>query len=504
MQIHIANSKRFQGTTQQIQRLIMYLGITSEELALLQCRQAYDVEKTFLDYLDDMKKKDGRKVDDITKKINNIFSKLKQRNDIVVARTDKTNSIRVMKTTTYIKLVERHLQKDAVLTDYAHLQEVHKKAIELLATINDLVGENEYKYIKSTITKRAVPTVQLLIKDHKKIDESTGEYPSRLVVPAKNYTAAYPHVGQRGIFEILRKNEVNFTERNIQQASELKEKLEQLPIRKSDNTIITLDIEAMYPSVKFIQIERAVKFFLRNAPQEDKETARRCLELVRFGMANTLITFHGKYWEYGGADVDRKGLTIGGFESAGFADLVAAYILENTRDLFDNAIFDGIYRDDGFKVDIGKQTTEETCEWLSRFQSRVNELTGSECLQFTVDIWNPDARPDEVPSNDKVTICRDKAFPYLDLEMYWREEELKFRVHMKPNQVLKYLNKGSAHTNACFRAIPHGVLRRLTVLTSLTPETENLTIDQLYPEHIRALEKAKLPTPKVYPTLRES
>ena len=212
----------------------------------------YDAEKTFLDYLDDMKKKDGRKVDNITRKINNIFSKLKQRNDIVVARTDKTNSIRVMKTTTYIKLVERHLQKDAVLTDYAHLQEVHKKAIELLATINDLVGENEYKYIKSTITKRAVPTVQLLIKDHKKIDESTGEYPSRLVVPAKNYTAAYPHVGQRGIFEILRKNEVNFTERNIQQASELKEKLEQLPIRKSDNTIITLDIEAMYPSVKFI------------------------------------------------------------------------------------------------------------------------------------------------------------------------------------------------------------------------------------------------------------
>ena len=221
-------------------------------------------------------------------------------------------------------------------------------------------------------------------------------------------------------------------------------------------------------------------------------------------MANTLITFHGKYWEYGGADVDRKGLTIGGFESAGFADLVAAYILENTRDLFDNAIYDGIYRDDGFKVDIGKQTTEEICEWLSRFQSRVNELTGSDCLQFTVDIWNPDAPADEVPSNKKVTICKDEAFPYLDLEMYWRGEELKFRVHMKPNQVLKYLNKGSAHTNACFRAIPYGVLRRLTILTSLTPETENMTLDQLYPEHIKGLEKAKLPLPKEYPTLMES
>ena len=56
-------------------------------------------------------------------------------------------------------------------------------------------------------------------------------------------------------------------------------------------------------------------------------------------MANTLVTFHRKYWEYGETDVDQKGLTIGGYESAGFADLVAAYCFENTRDLFDDAVW---------------------------------------------------------------------------------------------------------------------------------------------------------------------
>jgi len=178
-----------------------------------------------------------------------------------------------------------------------------------------------------------------LIKDHKKIDESTGEYPSCLVVPAANFTAAFPHIGQRDIFKILKRNNVNFTERNIEQASDLKEKLEKLNITRSGNTIISLDIEAMYPSVLFIQIERAVNYFLRDAPPEDQETARRCLELARFGMANTLVTFHRKYWEYGETDVDQKGLTIGGYESAGFADLVAAYCFENTRDLFDDAVW---------------------------------------------------------------------------------------------------------------------------------------------------------------------
>jgi hypothetical protein len=40
-------------------------------------------------------------------------------------------------------------------------------------------------------------------------------------------------------------------------------------------------------------------------------------------------------------------LTIGGYESAWLADLVAAFVLENCEDLFEEAIYDGIYRDDG-------------------------------------------------------------------------------------------------------------------------------------------------------------
>ena len=76
--------------------------------------------------------------------------------------------------------------------------------------------------------------------------------------------------------------------------------MEKLKIKKSETTIVTLDIEAMYPSVLFIQVKIAEEFFLRDTPQEDKDTARSCLEMIRFGMANKMITFNGKYWEYGG------------------------------------------------------------------------------------------------------------------------------------------------------------------------------------------------------------
>ena len=180
-------------------------------------------------------------------------------------------------------------------------------------------------------------------------------------------------------------------------------------------------------------------------------------------MGNTLITFGGKYWEYGGVpDVYEKGLTIGGYESAFLADLVAAYILENTQQFFDEAKFDGIYRDDGLVVLNGKKSTAWIEDWLNnKFQAKVNQLLGSEGLQFTMDIW--DANNTQLlpqPANkEKVTICAKNAFPYLDMELYWRNDELKFRVHIKPNQQIKYLNKGSAHTDATFDTIPTGVTR---------------------------------------------
>ena len=222
----------------------------------------------------------------------------------------------------------------------------------------------------------------------------------------------------------------------------------------------------------------------------------------------TQVTFGGKYYEYGGSDVESKGLTIGGYESAFLADLVADFIL-NLEEMFhsdEGSTYSKIYRDDGIKVEmVANRTIDEKCNWYEEFQSNVNALIGSDSLVFTMEIWKPDSPPEEVPRNpDKITICRDDAFPYLDLEMYWRNDELQFRVHLKPNQVLNYLNKDSAHTNATFKAIPHGALRRLTSLTSVHEDNENTPLNELYPEHIAALERAGLPLPPVYPTLKEA
>jgi hypothetical protein len=113
-----------------------------------------------------------------------------------------------------------------------------------------------------------------------------------------------------------------------------------------------------YPSIQFLIIKKAVRYFARELSSENNQKIEKCLEMIGFGMKNTLlVSFIDKYYEYGGEMEDEKrGLTIGGYESAWLADLVAAYLLEMTKEKFNNFVYHGIYRDDGFMVLKGPRT----------------------------------------------------------------------------------------------------------------------------------------------------
>ena len=168
--------------------------------------------------------------------------------------------------------------------------------------------------------------------------------------------------------------------------------------------------------------------------------------------------FCGVYYEYDGdKEIDEKGLTIGGYESAWLADLVGAYILANTEQHFTQTSYQGLYRDDGFSVFNGKWNYDMIVDWRNKFQESVNELAEGDYVQFTCQIWLDESRRiGPTKAYDKMVSAEtSKGFPYLDMELFWSEQdELQFRVYMKPEQQLKYLNKGSTHTGACFKAIP--------------------------------------------------
>ena len=114
-------------------------------------------------------------------------------------------------------------------------------------------------------------------------------------------------------------------------------------------------------------------------------------------------------------------------------------------------------------------------------------------------IW--DAGNPTQHKSKKINTDTNKTFPFLDMEFYWNEDNnLNYRVHIKENQEIKYLNKGSSHPKACFKAIYMGVSKRLSKLTSVTAKTVDKKLDELYPRHAEALFTAGL-HPGGYPTL---
>jgi hypothetical protein len=144
----------------------------------------------------------------------------------------------------------------------------------------------------------------------------------------------------------------------------------------SHTTVFSLDAVVMYPSIKYQLIESAVRYFCYRVSDDAMDYVEQSPKTINFGMNSALITFVDKYYKY---DSDKKpkerGLTIGGYESAWLADLVASYLIMVDEDLFNIAGCFGIFHDDDGLVTVnGSLTPDEIKVWLEDFQTWVDVL----------------------------------------------------------------------------------------------------------------------------------
>ena len=266
--------------------------------------------------------------------------------------------------------------------------------------------------------------------------------------------------------------------------------------------------EVMYPLIKFDLIRKAVEYYARNITDENEiDKVNKCLNLIKFGMNTTLIQFCGVYYLYDGdKEVEDRGLMIGGYELAWLADLAMAFLLEMIdQSMLDETKYFGIYHDDedsSQPVSPGMWMQAEVEDWLLAFQGAINDKAGNNKLSaFTAKVWTPWGENAPKVGGKVGTQIADQ-FPFLDMELSWSKDgTLKFSVHLKPNQQLKYLNAGSAHTPGCFKAITTGVCYHLTKLTTVNKNSADMKLDEIYPEHFGALSKADLLNNFEAPTL---
>ena len=112
-----------------------------------------------------------------------------------------------------------------------------------------MLSDNEYAFLLEGIESKAIPTPKLLIKDHKK--KTNDGYPTRLIIPATNFTATFLKLGYLGLKAILDKVEILYNKFMITNLYNLKRKLEKLNLEEDKITLASLDIENMYPQSGF-------------------------------------------------------------------------------------------------------------------------------------------------------------------------------------------------------------------------------------------------------------
>ena len=109
---------------------------------------------------------------------------------------------------------------------------------------------------------------------------------------------------------------------------------------------------------------------------------------------------------------------------------------------------------DGLVLSKGKWSDKELVSWLNDLQKKTNETCKTNKIFFTLNIWSPnlDNKPTTTYITNVISKIKCKNLPYLDMSISWDKEmyDLQFKIHLKPNQRLKYLNVGSKHPHSCF------------------------------------------------------
>ena len=113
----------------------------------------------------------------------------------------------------------------------------------------------------------------------------------------------------------------------------LKERPEELKIKRDKVRIPSVDDANMYLFIKLASNIKVVRLFSRKLTATTKNAINLCLEIIRFGMSSNLISFYREYCEYYGGEKEQKGFAVGGYESSFLSYLVVYYHFDKINTL---------------------------------------------------------------------------------------------------------------------------------------------------------------------------
>ena len=214
----------------------------------------------------------------------------------------------------------------------------------------------------------------------------------------------------------------------------------------------TLDVDALYPSIRLELALKALKHALEVATAYSSDHIAMILNLAEMCIKNSVICYRGLWYK------TILGIPTGGPESGSIANIVVYFVLETI--LLPHPRIKPLNRIPSrlrFLDDLwfGWQGTERQ---FTRFKAILNEVGKTVGITFKGEVG--------------------KSVDFLDMTVELKDGHLSTKMYIKPTDSSRYLHRRSDHSLHTFTSIPFSQFRRSVVLCSSTQE-RNESIDYI-------------------------
>ena len=213
------------------------------------------------------------------KNINELKKDIKEKN-IVVFTTDKSGKFSVDSPTNYEKAVHKHTEKDEEIKDETKVKQIENKMNQHMRQLNKIfqVGKSndqEHRVTAATISSNTpAPPMYGLRKDHKHTDNETEGPPVRPVCGAKEApNSRLSHFLSRIVNDYCNVAEIETECRSGEEMKAAFEKFnkEEDEECKKNCKVISMDVRALYPSMEWNEIEKAIRELVETSEKQVEE-----------------------------------------------------------------------------------------------------------------------------------------------------------------------------------------------------------------------------------------
>ena len=202
----------------------------------------------------------------------------------------------------------------------------------------------------------------------------------------------------------------------------------------------TLDVEALYPSIKISFVQEAIRHALISCTQYSTDHINMIVELVNFSINNAVIHYRGGWYSH------KEGIPTGGSDSGSIANIYVKWCLDQKILANPDVVkYNRIDQRKRFLDDIwflwrGSERS------FSMFLNSVNKIGSQFGITLKGDV--------------------DVMINFLDVTVLLVGECIKTTLFVKPTDAQRYLHRKSDHSWHTFRSIPYSQFRRTVVVCS--------------------------------------